>query len=989
MNAIVEMLNTAGRAFVEFSLPMLIQSCVLILILVAVDAFLKRKVRAVFRYWIWMLVLVKLVLPPSLGSPVSVGMWFGDALETPAVVLLEPEPEPAELSPVISAILSPPDPGIAEPIIVPPSTTMPAPPAESARPQTPISTPAVPLRWQGLTLLTWAVVVLALAALLVQRAFFVRGLLGQSETASRSMLNELETCRRGLNLRRRIDLRLSPNATSPAVCGLLRPVILIPQSIAPRLQSNELQAILLHELAHVKRGDLWVNLVQTLVQIAYFYNPLLWLANAMIRRTREQAVDETVLVAMGETARQYPEILVNIAKLAFTRRPTLSLRLIGVVESKSALTGRIRHILSRPLPKTARLGVFGIFLITVVAVVLLPMARARPLPHPEPDVTAPVEEQVRTFVEAPVSSDFVTRLPEGVSVEFLGLHDCGSEKELWWRPDGESLPGAPYNYSSYLRSSEPNDTYEALFHISSPAGRTFGKMEWTRGRSTMPGYLHRDGRRGSSDIPDDAYDLFGGVLHGPPETGQVRIDIGVGLDNAWELLGVLDSQASQAVALSDAVINPAREEDGKTVVTVTHRISDKEVRLIAVDRNGSRYEEVGHTIRQGHDMTSYEPRFKLPLAEIRQFRLEAQKLTWMAFKNVSLRAGQKTDVRTLLPDGDREPPAQVEPVTPTTEPRSDATGATGVMAKLPNGATVEFLGTRDRAGGGGPWWCPDGEVLSVAPYDDSLVVHGGVPQTTYEVLFRISSPTGRAFAEMEWTAGRFSRYSPLYVLGDRNRTSNDVPHDADDLFNGVLDTEPGTDRAQIDVGVGLESAWEPLGALDAREPSVAVTVPGAVINPATEEEGKTSVTASNQFMDRVIRLVAVDKNGFVRKPTRYSFGRRDDASLYEATFDLPLAEIQSIRLEAQKLTRVVFKNVSLRPGQRTDVQIETESAGPGNAPAREVVLPEADKRPVVLDLGTGELVPMPPGPEPEKVQQALRELGKATSCTTSTSATAR
>jgi beta-lactamase regulating signal transducer with metallopeptidase domain len=378
MNAVVEILNAAGQAFVEFALPMLIQSCVLIVILLAVDAVLRRKVRAVFRYWIWMLVLVKLVLPPSLGSPVSVGTWFGETLETPAVALLESEPQPAELSPMISALLSGPDPRTAEPIIVPPSTTAASTaPVEASKPQTPIPTPVVPLSWQGLMLLTWAVVVLALTLLLIQRAFFVRGLLGQSEEASRDMLNELENCCRRLGLRRAVRLRLSPNATSPAVCGLLRPVILIPQSIAPRLQSHDLRAVLLHELAHVKRGDLWVNLIQTLLQIAYFYNPLLWLANAMIRRTREQAVDETVLVAMGETARQYPEILVNIAKLAFTRRPALSLRLIGVVESKSALTARIQHILTRPLPTSAKLGVIGLLSVLILAAVLLPMAKAQ------------------------------------------------------------------------------------------------------------------------------------------------------------------------------------------------------------------------------------------------------------------------------------------------------------------------------------------------------------------------------------------------------------------------------------------------------------------------------------------------------------------------------------------------------------------------------------------------------------------------------------
>ncbi len=95
MNAIVQTLNTAGRAFIGSAVPMLIQSSLLILILLAVDAVLRKRVRAVFRYWIWMLVLVKLVLPPSLWSPVSVGTWFGDTLEVPAAALLEAPPLPS------------------------------------------------------------------------------------------------------------------------------------------------------------------------------------------------------------------------------------------------------------------------------------------------------------------------------------------------------------------------------------------------------------------------------------------------------------------------------------------------------------------------------------------------------------------------------------------------------------------------------------------------------------------------------------------------------------------------------------------------------------------------------------------------------------------------------------------------------------------------------------------------------------------------------
>ncbi len=450
MNAIVETINWAGRAFVEFALPMFIQSSVLILILLAVDILLRRRVRAVFRYWLWMLVLVKLVLPPSLGSPVSIGAWLGETLEPPQVAVHEPSPPqpqmpPAEWQP--QAKLGDgtrPDDGIAKGLgldtpladeVLSPLSVPVAHRGESsfapthARPHPDTTTGAsedshATISWQGMILVAWAAVVLALLLLLLQRAWFVRGLVAQSRRAGTPRLQAaLDQCRSRMGLTRPIAIRVSPNASSPAVCGLLRPVILIPQSLAPRLQPHDLQAVLLHELAHIRRGDLWVNLIQTLLQIVYFYNPLLWLANAMIRRVREQAVDEAVLVAMGETAPDYPETLLHVAKLAFHRRPALSLRLIGVVESKSALRSRIKHILARPFPKTARLGLLGLVAVFLIAAVLLPMAKARPLTDRARSVMSLADEEARRLNHAYVGTEHIllalARQEEAVSAKVL------------------------------------------------------------------------------------------------------------------------------------------------------------------------------------------------------------------------------------------------------------------------------------------------------------------------------------------------------------------------------------------------------------------------------------------------------------------------------------------------------------------------------------------------------------------------------------------
>ena len=64
--------------------------------------------------------------------------------------------------------------------------------------------------------------------------------------------------------------------------GLIRPHVLLPVGLAEELSPPQLRWVLLHELAHVRRGDLWVLLLQRVVQAVYFFNPAVWLANRFI-----------------------------------------------------------------------------------------------------------------------------------------------------------------------------------------------------------------------------------------------------------------------------------------------------------------------------------------------------------------------------------------------------------------------------------------------------------------------------------------------------------------------------------------------------------------------------------------------------------------------------------------------------------------------------------------------------------------------------------
>src|SRR5471032_1489226 len=168
----------------------------------------------------------------------------------------------------------------------------------------------------------------------------------------------------------KVQVKLTTNSMSPAVCGLFRPAILIPQSLVKHFSDRQLRAVLLHELIHLRRRDVWLNFLQALLQIFYWWHPLVWLANARIRRVREEAVDDAVMLALRDEAESYAPTLLEVAKLALNR-PLVSLGLVGIMESRHALRQRIERLVDFRPPQKAGLtlvSLLGILAFTAVAV---------------------------------------------------------------------------------------------------------------------------------------------------------------------------------------------------------------------------------------------------------------------------------------------------------------------------------------------------------------------------------------------------------------------------------------------------------------------------------------------------------------------------------------------------------------------------------------------------------------------------------------------
>jgi GWxTD domain-containing protein len=143
--------------------------------------------------------------------------------------------------------------------------------------------------------------------------------------AARDWQVRLAELRAAVQVSRTVVLLESSLATVPAVIGWLRPVIITPVGMLTALPTGQIEAILLHELAHVKRRDYLANLLQILVEGFLFYHPAVWWISGVIRAERENCCDDLVIATRGERL----EYATALASLAEVRWPVTAMHATG------------------------------------------------------------------------------------------------------------------------------------------------------------------------------------------------------------------------------------------------------------------------------------------------------------------------------------------------------------------------------------------------------------------------------------------------------------------------------------------------------------------------------------------------------------------------------------------------------------------------------------------------------------------------------------
>lgn len=163
---------------------------------------------------------------------------------------------------------------------------------------------------------TWAVCALAMALRMVAGLLWI-GRAAAHERADPVWQARIERMAASFGIDRAVRLRIVERLGSPITAGWWRPVVLVPASLVSGMPANLLEALLAHELAHIKRHDYLVNLGQNLVETLLFYHPAVWWISGRIRVEREQIADDFAARQLGEP-RRLALALSELEKLQFS-----------------------------------------------------------------------------------------------------------------------------------------------------------------------------------------------------------------------------------------------------------------------------------------------------------------------------------------------------------------------------------------------------------------------------------------------------------------------------------------------------------------------------------------------------------------------------------------------------------------------------------------------------------------------------------------------
>ncbi|EMB16500.1 M56 family metallopeptidase [Rhodopirellula europaea] len=382
---------------------------------------LRKRVPARYLCWLWLIVVARLLLPFSIESSVAIS----SVADKPAISLVSGEEEPQtessdfdtftyeneEGESVTAALLPPgatPEEQAAADAIVAEiaEAEIAAKAASAALPQfNQVDSaesfidkiePALEVLAYAVAFGIPAVTIFMLLRGLLAHLRFARKLSASPSITDQATVDRLLRICDDLQVGRRPQVKEVPALHAPAMFGLLRPVICLPQRWQEELTADQLDWVLRHEVAHVKGRDGLLLSIATLARSCQWFNPLSWVAVSKLKQNMERAADELATRHLDEMqVREYGKLLLRFAAGQPSKRPRPTIGLLAMAAPK----GLQQRIESLGMPVKRRGWLRGLMALIVVGMVgVCGLTDARPItqdaepPQPVPNFEVAVAE---------------------------------------------------------------------------------------------------------------------------------------------------------------------------------------------------------------------------------------------------------------------------------------------------------------------------------------------------------------------------------------------------------------------------------------------------------------------------------------------------------------------------------------------------------------------------------------------------------------------
>jgi bla regulator protein BlaR1 len=260
-----------------------------------------------------------------------------------------------------------------------------------------------------------------------------------------------------ISIRRKVTLFFSENINVPLMIGYLKPIVILPVALMNQLDMQQTEAILIHELAHVKRMDYLFNMIQSVIEVFMFFNPMVWWFSSIIRKEREHCCDD---IAVQHTAQpvKYAEALLQLELSRNQWQPAMA---ATGNNKKYSLLNRIKRIIdmkstSKRTPQSLLAALTLLMFIAASfcyysAVAQEKSKEAPQKQRPEPaysDPTTPPDAPKYEDVAKPIppespgddasetSEDIITAIPEAMKAANIAI------KEIDWDEVNDAIKQA-------------------------------------------------------------------------------------------------------------------------------------------------------------------------------------------------------------------------------------------------------------------------------------------------------------------------------------------------------------------------------------------------------------------------------------------------------------------------------------------------------------------------------------------------------------------